>query len=170
MRLVLALQSGEAKKISRRLHQEIGSFGKRAEVIKVERCENKELFATLHIGRGRVYDTRGRDDCKERWLWHGTDALDSIINHHERIQHVSVRTSLNADGFGNNCAPDAKLSDFFIQDARGGHAGAKKLSLARACCGKIADKIHLQQSIPSGTGRYMCLKSRQPLSIVQVGP
>jgi hypothetical protein len=148
MRLIpLRLSSKEACAITNRLVQEFKPSGKKVDVVGVSRCQNKRLFVQYDQERTKVAINRG--DCNERWLWHGTDALDSIItNGFNAFTYGSL--SFNAYGLGNYFAPDAKLSDYFIREARGGFDGEKKLILARVCCGRIADKTNLVQSLRWG--------------------
>jgi hypothetical protein len=156
MRLIpLAPYSVEARAIGGRLVAEIEMSRMSVEILAVERCQNRQLFVTYDLNRTRVAAARG-GDCNERWLWHGTDSLISIITDgFNAFTYASL--AFNAYGFGNYFAPDAKLSDFFIRDARGGHTGEKKVILTRVCCGNIAEKSHLGQLLPPGTGRCQCL-------------
>lgn len=145
--------SREAQAVAGRLQEEMGASGMDVEVLDVSRCQNKQLLVTYDLERTRVAAECGDGNCNERWLWHGTDALDSVITDgFNLIAYASM--AFNAYGFGNYFAPDAKLSDFFIRSARGGSSGEKKLILARVCCGKIADKTHLKRLLPAGTPQH----------------
>ena len=119
MRLVpLKPFSKQAQAIAGRLQEEISASGMDVDVLEVARCQNKRLFVKYDLERTSVAAARG-GNCNERWLWHGTDALDSIITDgFNTFAYASM--AFNAYGFGNYFAPDAKLSDFFIRDARGG--------------------------------------------------
>jgi hypothetical protein len=143
--------SSEYLQIAGRMKGEMGS----ANVLKIERCENKHLWMQYDLVRQKVAETKkaaARDNSiNEQWFWHGTDALDLVLkNGFDSARYGN--TEFNAYGVGAYFAPDAKLSDFFIRSARGGTTGEKKLLFCRVICGRIAEKEHLSRTSKS-TGK-----------------
>lgn len=154
----LETASFEYKHIANRLKSDIGTGKIKQGNIKVQRYEDKERFISYDSARRGIKKNRGGDG-NERWLWHGTDALESVLEGGFNSQ-AYASLSFNAYGAGNYFAPDAKLSDYFIRGSRG-KAGEKKLILARVACGNIVEKEHLDR-VARKTKKSMVDLLRQP--------
>ena len=111
-------------------------LGDTLEIRRVERNENDNLYSKYFLDRDTV-KLGNRGDANERWLWHGTDALDDVLTGGFNTAYASLE--FNAYGVGNYFAPDPRLADFFIRSARGS-SGEKKIILTRVACGSIGER------------------------------
>ena len=71
------------------------------EVVDVERNENANLWAKYSLDRDTVRE-QAAGDANERWLWHGTDALDDVLETGFNTAYASLE--FNAYGVGNDQA------------------------------------------------------------------
>ena len=133
-------------------------LGDGLEIRSVERNENGNLYSQYWHSRDLV-TLNNRGDANERWLWHGTDALDDVLSSGFKIQYASL--DFNVYGAGNYFAPDPKLADFFIRPSRGS-SGEKKIILARVACGSIGERTGIRGTPDEIQAQLRDTKNRNP--------
>ncbi|CAE8647368.1 unnamed protein product [Polarella glacialis] len=131
-------------------------------VERVERWENQAGYMPFAAHRQAVTaETSGNNNnnnCNhggiedvELWLFHGTDAVDAVLENGFRISHANLDVRHNRYGLGVYFARDPRLAHYFAQSNRNKAVSAEsaqqqqQLILARVVVGCCAPRVALRQ-------------------------
>jgi len=116
-------------------------------VEQVERWESQAAFMPFVAHRQAVVDELGwASEDVELWLFHGTDAVDAVLENGFRISHANHSVKHNRYGIGVYFARDPRLAHFFVQGRRNEPPREMcQLILARVVVGSCARRPPIRQ-------------------------
>ncbi|CAK8994206.1 unnamed protein product [Durusdinium trenchii] len=141
------------------------------EGIQVERVERWENQA-VRVGLGPAEEV-------ELWLFHGTDAVDAVLENGFRISHAQLDSRHNRYGVGVYFARDPRLAHHFAQMSKSGkQTEICQVILARVVVGRCALKAPLKdqrqllrpEHREPPTGFHSCTSNSAPGREVVVFP